>query len=100
MTGLASIVRITRAHRHTYLFYDDSYLELALLYCFFYIKIGREVTQALAYDVLIPGYSIKNTISKILLWEANSSVEYFNFFKSNEGKYECASQLHSKAQQV
>ncbi|XP_042464225.1 alpha-glucan phosphorylase, H isozyme-like [Zingiber officinale] len=61
--------------------------------------VGGEVIQALAYDVPIPGYNTKNTIS-LRLWEAKSSAKDFNLFEFNEGKYESASQLHSKAQQI
>lgn len=55
--------------------------------------------QALAYDVPIPGYKTKNTIS-LRLWEARASSEDFNLFKFNDGQYESSAQLHSRAQQV
>lgn len=55
--------------------------------------------QALAYDVPIPGYKTKNTIS-LRLWEAKASAEDFNLFQFNDGQYESAAQLHSRAQQV
>lgn len=61
--------------------------------------VGGEIIQALAYDVPIPGYKTKNTIS-LRLWEAKASAEDFNLFQFNEGQYESASQLHSRAQQV
>ncbi|OAY70607.1 Alpha-glucan phosphorylase, H isozyme, partial [Ananas comosus] len=60
---------------------------------------GGEIIQALAYDVPIPGYKTKNTIS-LRLWEAKASAEDFNLFQFNDGQYESAGQLHSKAQQI
>ncbi|MBA0817219.1 hypothetical protein Gohar_001802, partial [Gossypium harknessii] len=61
--------------------------------------IGGEVVQALAYDVPIPGYKTKNTIS-LRLWEAKARAEDFNLFQFNDGQYESAAQLHSRAQQI
>lgn len=61
--------------------------------------VGGEVIQALAYDVPIPGYKTKNTVS-LRLWEAKASAGDFNLFQFNDGQYESAAQLHSKAQQV
>ncbi|RWR92109.1 Glycosyl transferase [Cinnamomum micranthum f. kanehirae] len=61
--------------------------------------VGGEVIQALAYDVPIPGYKTKNTIS-LRLWEAKASAGDFNLFQFNDGQYESAAQLHSKAQQI
>ncbi|CAL9123596.1 unnamed protein product [Musa textilis] len=61
--------------------------------------VGGEIIQALAYDVPIPGYKTKNTIS-LRLWEAKASAEDFDLFQFNEGQYESASQLHSRAQQI
>ncbi|XP_050236509.1 alpha-glucan phosphorylase, H isozyme [Mercurialis annua] len=61
--------------------------------------VGGEVVQALAYDVPIPGYKTKNTNS-LRLWEAKASAEDFNLFQFNDGKYESAAQLHSRAQQI
>lgn len=55
--------------------------------------------QALAYDVPIPGYHTKNTIS-LRLWEAKACAEDFNLFLFNDGQHESASVLHSRAQQV
>lgn len=55
--------------------------------------------QALAYDVPIPGYKTKNTIS-LRLWEAKARAEDFDLFLFNDGQYESAAQLHSRAQQV
>ncbi|KAI5003773.1 hypothetical protein ZWY2020_030933 [Hordeum vulgare] len=48
---------------------------------------GGEVLNALAYDVPIPGYKTKNAIS-LRLWDFN------------DGQYESAAQLHSRAQQI
>ncbi|KAJ8749796.1 hypothetical protein K2173_012347 [Erythroxylum novogranatense] len=61
--------------------------------------VGGELLQALAYDVPIPGYKTKNTIS-LRLWDAKASSEDFNLFQFNDGQYESASQLHSQAQQI
>ncbi|KAJ9172457.1 hypothetical protein P3X46_015693 [Hevea brasiliensis] len=61
--------------------------------------VGGEIVQALAYDVPIPGYKTKNTIS-LRLWEARASAEDFNLFQFNDGQYESAAQLHTRAQQI
>ncbi|KAG0484151.1 hypothetical protein HPP92_012235 [Vanilla planifolia] len=61
--------------------------------------VDGEIIQALAYDVPIPGYKTKNTIS-LRLWDAKARAEDFNLFEFNAGHYESASQLHIKAQQV
>ncbi|CAD6255299.1 unnamed protein product [Miscanthus lutarioriparius] len=61
--------------------------------------VGGEVLKALAYDVPIPGYKIKNAIS-LRLWEAKATAEDFNLFQFNDGQYESAAQLHARAQQV
>ncbi|MQM00216.1 hypothetical protein Taro_032938 [Colocasia esculenta] len=61
--------------------------------------VGGEVIQALAYDVPIPGCKTRNTIS-LRLWEAKAGSEDFNLFQFNDGQYESAAQLHSKAQQI
>ncbi|CAK7331332.1 unnamed protein product [Dovyalis caffra] len=61
--------------------------------------VGGDIMQALAYDVPIPGYKTKNTIS-LRLWEARASSDDFNLFLFNDGQYESASQLHSRAQQI
>jgi len=49
--------------------------------------------------VPIPGYGTKNTIS-LRLWEAKARAEDLDLFQFNEGEYELAAQLHSRAQQV
>ncbi|GMP89566.1 hypothetical protein CsSME_00041084 [Camellia sinensis var. sinensis] len=61
--------------------------------------VGGEIVQALAYDVPIPGYKTKNTIN-LRLWEAKAGAEDFNLFQFNDGQYESAAQLHSRAQQI
>ncbi|CAL9247357.1 unnamed protein product [Arabidopsis halleri] len=61
--------------------------------------VGGDVVQALAYDVPIPGYNTKNTIS-LRLWEAKARAEDLDLFQFNEGEYELAAQLHSRAQQI
>ncbi|KAL7000309.1 glycogen phosphorylase [Sarracenia purpurea var. burkii] len=58
--------------------------------------VGGEVIQALAYDVPIPGYKTKNTIN-LRLWEAKARAKDFNLFQFNDGQYESAAQLHSRA---
>nr|CDM85028.1 unnamed protein product [Triticum aestivum] len=60
---------------------------------------GGEVLNALAYDVPIPGYKTKNAIS-LRLWDATATAEDFNLFQFNDGQYESAAQLHSRAQQI
>jgi len=49
--------------------------------------VDGEQIQALAYDVPIPGYGTKNTIS-LRLWEAKASAQDFNLYAFNEGQYE------------
>lgn len=61
--------------------------------------VDGEVIQALAYDVPIPGYKTKNTIS-LRLWEAKACAEDFNLFQFNDGQYESSVQRHSGAQQI
>ncbi|PNY05640.1 alpha-glucan phosphorylase H isozyme-like protein [Trifolium pratense] len=61
--------------------------------------VGGEVMQALAYDVPIPGYQTKNTIS-LRLWEAKARADDFDLFLFNDGQLESASVLHSRAQQL
>lgn len=61
--------------------------------------VDGDVVQALAYDVPIPGYGTKNTIS-LRLWEAKARAEDLDLFQFNEGEYELAAQLHSRAQQI
>ncbi|XP_044964127.1 alpha-glucan phosphorylase, H isozyme-like isoform X1 [Hordeum vulgare subsp. vulgare] len=58
-----------------------------------------EVLNALAYDVPIPGYKTKNAIS-LRLWDAKATAADFNLFQFNDGQYESAAQLHSRAQQI
>ncbi|KAI4383881.1 hypothetical protein MLD38_009673 [Melastoma candidum] len=61
--------------------------------------VGGEVLQALAYDVPIPGYNTKNTNS-LRLWEAKATAKDFNLFQFNDGQYESAGQLQSRAEQI
>eukprot|EP00252_Welwitschia_mirabilis_P015924 TRINITY_DN3532_c0_g1_i1.p1 TRINITY_DN3532_c0_g1~~TRINITY_DN3532_c0_g1_i1.p1 ORF type:complete len:845 (-),score=181.40 TRINITY_DN3532_c0_g1_i1:152-2686(-) len=61
--------------------------------------VDGEQLKAMAYDVPIPGYCTKNTIS-LRLWEAKAVAQDFNLYAFNEGQYEYAAQLHSKAQQI
>ncbi|KAL2508316.1 Alpha-glucan phosphorylase 2 [Forsythia ovata] len=61
--------------------------------------VGGEVIQAVAYDVPIPGYKTKNTNS-LRLWDAKATAEDFDLFQFNDGQYESAAHLHSRAQQI
>ncbi|XP_024541571.1 alpha-glucan phosphorylase, H isozyme-like [Selaginella moellendorffii] len=61
--------------------------------------IGGEVMQALAYDIPIPGYNTKNTIS-LRIWEARVPAEDFDLYAFNAGKHEEAVQLQLKADQI
>ncbi|GMJ15505.1 alpha-glucan phosphorylase 2, Arabidopsis thaliana alpha-glucan phosphorylase 2 [Hibiscus trionum] len=61
--------------------------------------VGGEVLQALAYDVPIPGYKTKNTIS-LRLWEARARAQDFNLSQFNDGQHESAAQLHSRARLI
>ncbi|KAL2898788.1 Alpha-glucan phosphorylase 2 cytosolic, partial [Bienertia sinuspersici] len=61
--------------------------------------VDGEIIHALAYDVPIPGYKTKNTIS-LRLWEAKACAEDFNLFQFNDGQYESALKLHSTAHQI
>ncbi|CAA2979333.1 alpha-glucan phosphorylase, H isozyme [Olea europaea subsp. europaea] len=61
--------------------------------------VGGEVLQAVAYDVPIPGYKTKNTNS-LRLWDAKATAEDFDLFQFNDGQYESAALLHSRAQQI
>lgn len=55
--------------------------------------------QALAYDIPIPGYNTKNTIS-LRIWDAKATAKDFDLYAFNGGKHEAAAYLHSKASQV
>jgi starch phosphorylase len=55
--------------------------------------------QALAYDVPIPGYMTKNTIS-LRIWEAKAPPQDFDLYSFNAGEHEKAAILQSKANQV
>ncbi|XP_021715458.1 alpha-glucan phosphorylase 2, cytosolic-like [Chenopodium quinoa] len=61
--------------------------------------VDGEIIQALAYDVPIPGYKTKNTIS-LRLWEAKACATDFDLFQFNDGQYESSLQIHSRAQQI
>ncbi|KAI5073951.1 hypothetical protein GOP47_0011964 [Adiantum capillus-veneris] len=61
--------------------------------------INGEVIQALAYDVPIPGYKTKNTIS-LRIWDARASAKDFDLYAFNDGHHEKAAHLHSKASQI
>lgn len=61
--------------------------------------VGGEVLQAVAYDVPIPGYKTKNTNS-LRLWDARAKADDFILFQFNDGEYESAAALHSRANQI
>lgn len=87
------VLQIQKCHVKEYL------LIISLQLAFSRTWVGGEVIQAVAYDVPIPGYKTKNTNS-LRLWEAKASSDDFNLFQFNDGQYESAAQLHSRAQQV
>jgi starch phosphorylase len=55
--------------------------------------------EALAYDIPIPGYNTKNTIS-LRIWEARVPPRLFDLYAFNDGDYVKAGDLHAKASQV
>lgn len=61
--------------------------------------IKGEVIQALAYDIPIPGYKTKNTIS-LRIWDARAPAKDFDLYAFNDGHHEKAAHLHSKASQI
>ncbi|KAJ7535666.1 hypothetical protein O6H91_12G042100 [Diphasiastrum complanatum] len=61
--------------------------------------VGGEQLQALAYDIPIPGYKTKNTIS-LRIWEARSPPQDFDLYAFNAGKHINAADLQFKAQQI
>ncbi|XP_078445479.1 alpha-glucan phosphorylase 2 [Wolffia australiana] len=61
--------------------------------------VGGDVIRGLAYDVPIPGYKTKNTIS-LRLWEATAGSENFNLFQFNDGDYDSAARLHHRSQEI
>lgn len=61
--------------------------------------VGGEVLQALAYDIPIPGYNTKNTIS-LRIWDAKATAKDFDLYAFNEGQHDKAAYLHSKASQI
>eukprot|EP00243_Klebsormidium_subtile_P001285 TRINITY_DN1221_c0_g2_i1.p1 TRINITY_DN1221_c0_g2~~TRINITY_DN1221_c0_g2_i1.p1 ORF type:complete len:830 (+),score=323.47 TRINITY_DN1221_c0_g2_i1:131-2491(+) len=61
--------------------------------------VGGEKVLAQAYDVPIPGYKTKNTIS-LRLWSAAVPAEYFQLEKFNNGEYEEATKAWATAEQI
>ncbi|CAM6113879.1 unnamed protein product [Calypogeia fissa] len=61
--------------------------------------IGGDEVEALAYDVPIPGYNTKNTIS-LRIWEARVPPRLFDLYAFNDGDYVKAGDLHAKASQI
>jgi starch phosphorylase len=61
--------------------------------------VGGENVRAYAYDVPIPGFRTKNTIS-LRLWSTRVSAEDFNLEAFNAGDYSTAAQAHADAERV
>lgn len=61
--------------------------------------VGGEVVNATAYDVPIPGYKTKNTIS-LRLWSTSVPAESFNLEAFNAGEHDKASVAHATAERV
>lgn len=61
--------------------------------------VGGENVSALAYDVPIPGFRTKNTIS-LRLWSTRVSAEDFNLEAFNSGDYGKADEAQANAERV
>lgn len=61
--------------------------------------VGGETVQAFAYDVPIPGYRTKNTIS-LRLWSTRVSPEDFDLAAFNAGDYSKADQAQANAERI
>jgi starch phosphorylase len=61
--------------------------------------LGGENVKAFAYDVPIPGYETKNTIS-LRLWSTKVSAEDFDLDAFNAGDHEKANLAHANAEKV
>lgn len=61
--------------------------------------VGGENVSAFAYDVPIPGFRTKNTIS-LRLWSTRVAAEDFDLAAFNSGDYEKAAHAHANAERV
>lgn len=61
--------------------------------------VGGENVNAFAYDVPIPGYQTKNTIS-LRLWSTKATAEEFDLDSFNSGDHEKAALAHHNAEKV
>lgn len=61
--------------------------------------VGGENVRAFAYDVPIPGFRTKNTIS-LRLWSTRVAAEDFDLSAFNAGDYSKAAQAHANAERI
>lgn len=61
--------------------------------------VGGENVRAFAYDVPIPGFRTKNTIS-LRLWSTRVAAEDFDLAAFNSGDYSKAGEAHANAERV
>ncbi|KAL2650664.1 hypothetical protein R1flu_018792 [Riccia fluitans] len=61
--------------------------------------VGGEDISVVAYDVPIPGYQTKNTIS-LRLWQTKASAEDFNLDAFNRGEHEAAARALNNAEKI
>ena len=61
--------------------------------------VGGETVSAFAYDVPIPGFRTKNSIS-LRLWSTRALPEDFDLEAFNAGDYSKAGQAHANAERV
>lgn len=61
--------------------------------------VGGENVRAFAYDVPIPGFRTKNTIS-LRLWSTRVAAEDFDLASFNAGNYSKAAEAHANAERV
>ncbi|BBM97924.1 glycogen phosphorylase [Marchantia polymorpha subsp. ruderalis] len=61
--------------------------------------VGGENIIAVAYDVPIPGYATKNTIS-LRLWQTKVHAEEFNLDAFNNGEHDRAASAHASAEKI
>lgn len=61
--------------------------------------VGGENVRAFAYDVPIPGFRTKNTIS-LRLWSTRVAAEDFDLSAFNAGDYSKAGEAHANAERV
>lgn len=61
--------------------------------------VGGENVRAFAYDVPIPGFRTKNTIS-LRLWSTRVAAEDFDLAAFNSGDYSKAGEAHANAERI